>query len=210
MTSRFRAAAAAVALAAVSAVVLLPNSREPDNLGAAVGRSPRQVYPDSVLIRTDVCPFECCVYGEWTATSPIAVGSREGLERDTVFVIRPAETFAALTGNVHVTGIQRVVVMRPVSGLQALATDHDFAVGDTLLVLDYIGEGLFNVWLDGTVYRVEQFWSEAPWDPGAGAAGYSVGEYASEWWVQARNADGLVGWFRAGSTDTPDGADACA
>ena len=71
--------------------------------------------------------------------------------------------------------------------------DRTLSPGDTLVLLDYVGEGFYNVWLDGDVVEVTDFWSSATDRP----RGEVIGEHVTEWWVHATAPDGSSGWFRA-------------
>jgi hypothetical protein len=150
------------------------------------------------------------VYGQWVARSAIPVASAER-GTDTLFTLRPGDTVTAVTGNVHVTSLQRVVVTREVPDLQSWPVGPPLAAGDTLFVLDYIGEGYYNVWRDGAVYEIQAFWvGESEWTPDGDAPAYSVGSPSTEWWVHVRSAARGEGWFRMPPGFHFDGSDACA
>jgi hypothetical protein len=87
----------------------------------------------------------------------------------------------------------------------------EFLPGDTLLTLNYIGEGFYRVW-DGTGTReVQQFWWPADAEDAApdwARHGQATGTYESEWWIRSRRTDGVEGWFRAPDRYIP-GSDAC-
>src|SRR5258708_19315465 len=44
------------------------------------------------------CPFECCQYGQWTASSTKQVLSEQRKTASVAFTIRPGETVQAVTG----------------------------------------------------------------------------------------------------------------
>ena len=77
---------------------------------------------------------------------------------------------------------------------------------DTLLVLDYVGEGFFNVWDGEEVREVEAFW----WPRPGAAAADTLGSLRQEWWTHATTPGGASGWFTPDSLPAIDGADACA
>jgi hypothetical protein len=119
----------------------------------------------------------------------------------------PAGTkLRADTSLVVVTRIGLVVLRRPYSegegGLR-------FASGDTLLVLDYLGEGTTRVWWRGQIALVETFWDRAAMGKDTGAE--LVREPRREWWahVMALDPKGVrEGWLEA-TRYRVDGADAC-
>jgi len=149
-----------------------------------------------MLLRRGACPFECCIYRDWTARAPIDVLAAPEVGSDILWKIDPNEGFRAATGHVEVTGLTQVVVMREAEG---------FTPGDTLFVLDYAGEGFFNVWHAGTVSQPMQFWTDEEWTLSSRAAGYSLGEYSAEWWIEVTGPTGATGWVQ-GATAAFDGA----
>lgn len=161
----------------------------------------RQRVPRDLLLRRGACPFECCIYRDWKATGEIPVVADERGAAPPVFTIGAGETFRADSGNVHVTSIALV----PVADSVGDPPYWSFGPGDTVVVLDYIGEGFYNVWHDGRVVEVPTFWSDRPITAGDG----SIGEHATEWWVHITMPDGRTGWMRADTAPQITGADAC-
>jgi hypothetical protein len=158
--------------------------------------------PDSLLHRTGACPFECCVYRTWTPTGEVPL--REQPRRSLPIVQRlPAgEPFQADSGFVRITGISVLAVADSVD-----AGPATFGPGDTLVVLDYLGEGRWNVWDGRRVQEVSGFWGAEVANPKAELIGGA--EYAREWWVHATTRDGVRGWIDADSVARLSGADAC-
>jgi hypothetical protein len=104
---------------------------------------------------------------------------------------------------VRITGISVVAVADSVD-----ADPGTFGPGDTLVVLDYVGEGRWNVWDGSRVLELSGFWgAEAP-RPVAELIGGA--EYAREWWVHATTSDGVRGWLDADSVARLAGVDACS
>jgi hypothetical protein len=140
--------------------------------------------PPEWYVSRDACPFQACIYREWTALEGAAVFDKPdgAIQIDR---LRPGERVHALTGEVH---------SKP---LITLAT-HDFAEpgalslyapriirGETFYLLHSLGEGLWRVWHRGQVTEVMGAWT--PKDP--------LPETA--WWVQVITPRGLTGWVRA-------------
>lgn len=184
-------------------------------LDAAVRRHVERAGED-VLTRWGACPFECCVYREWLAESDIPVLAEPRADGAVLTTIPSGERFQADTGFVRVTSPQLVVVSAPVEAYR-IGPDApvggepaSFAAGDTLLVLDYVGEGYFNVLRAGELYSTPQFWpGEDGWPSGEDVKGEVTGEYAAEWWVRVRTGDGVEGWIDSYGAAVGD-ADACA
>jgi hypothetical protein len=158
--------------------------------------------PEDVRVRRGACPFECCIYRDWTSRAAYDVFAQERGEGAPAFSIPAGTTFHADSGNVHITGVSLVAVADSVSDGDYWA----FGAGDTLVVLDYIGEGHYNVWHDGEVRDVAGFWG-AEQTP---AVAEQLGSYESQWWVHITLADGRTGWIRNDPPREIDGADRCA
>jgi hypothetical protein len=155
-----------------------------------------------VRVRRGACPFECCIYRDWTARAEYDVYAAERGEGAPAFTIPAGTAFRADSGNVHITGVSLVAVADSVSDGDYWA----FGAGDTLVVLDYIGEGHFNVWHDGEVRDVAGFWGAERMP----AVAEQLGTYEAQWWVHLTLPDGRTGWFRNDPPRQIDGADRCA
>jgi hypothetical protein len=171
-----------------------------DSASLAAIRRFRALVPADQLVRRGACPFECCTYREWTAEGEIPVLAEERGAGRPLFTLSPGQRFHADSGNVWITSLLLVAVHDPVGD----PPYWSFERGDTLVVLDHIGEGHFNVWHDGRVLDVEGFW--APWRQGGAR---TIGEHGSEWWVHVALPDGRTGWFEASPSVQFAGADAC-
>ena len=160
--------------------------------------------PDSALLRRGACPFECCVYGDWRATTDIPVQERPARDASRAFTLARGARFKADSGHVKVTGAGIVVVYDTVP---AAGGNPQFLPGDTLVVLDYVGEGHWHAWLRARIIGpIGGFWGAEVDSP----RGAYYGDYRKEWWVHATDPQGRSGWFRADSTYRFSGADACA
>lgn len=157
-----------------------------------------------LFVRPGACPFECCRYGDWTAESTIPLRAAKRLEAQVLSTLAPEEHFRADSGTVHVTGLMLVAVRDTLSAYLG-ENPRRLAAGDTLVLLEPLGEGYFNVWHRGEVLASEPFWDP----PNDTLRADRIGEYAREWWVHATAADGRSGWFLADSVELR-GADACA
>ncbi|MBD3393073.1 MAG: hypothetical protein GF410_13730, partial [Chitinivibrionales bacterium] len=106
-----------------------PNCSPEIDTSVAVAKS---VPQPAVVIRKGACPFECCQYGAWVARSTIEVlAEPAGSVIDTLL---PGDTVVTRTGEVYVTP-SLFVLAREVDGANP---------GDTIHLLDYVGEGFFN------------------------------------------------------------------
>ena len=161
----------------------------------------RAQLPAEILVRGNACPFECCVYGAWVADTVIPMYAAPRGTGTAAFTLAKGATLAADTGVVFVTQIALAIVEDTVAD----GPNPVLLPGDTLVLLDPIGEGYWKAWRRGQVLETVPPFFESWWRPAP--AGRLIGEPAREWWARA-TANGRTGWFR------PDryrvrGADAC-
>ena len=134
------------------------------------------------------CPFECCVYGTWTAERPLTAYVSPGDTSAVAFTVDTGSSFEADTGYVAVTQSGLVVVNQPMDIYRSYESSRPVAAGDTLYLLDYVGEGVYNAWLADSLYQIE---SAGP----SGPAYRTLREPEQTWWVHAVLADGRDGWL---------------
>ncbi len=203
---------------------------EPDSEGAPAGAAPgttaavetpttpapaapRTGGPPEPYVSRGACPFECCTYGDWlleTAAPAFPVASTDPAPSFQI----PANTrVRADSGNVIVARPGLVVADRPFP-VQGTDGAPVVAAGDTLWLLDYIGEGYVHTWYRGQTYETSgEYW---PWDP-ADASAPGAPDYAARrlrdtdasWWVHVTLPDGRAGWVRMDDVEAT-GDDACA
>lgn len=150
-------------------------------------------------VRPGACPFECCTYGTWTPEQPVVIYAAEGDTTVAADTIPAGEAFTARTGNVHLDGIPTVVLTDTLSGYDSFGTGAvvTLQAGDTVQVLDYVGEGAWNVRAGGRVLQVTRFWHtpDRPADPGFPDIAAAPAEPVSSWWVSVERGDGRTGWL---------------
>lgn len=163
--------------------------------------------PPGNYVASGACPFECCMYGEWTATEATKLYREPGSDEG-VATIQPGKV-AALGGEMR---------LRPTPVLVRNAVaDYDESVsepGSIVFLLDYQGEGHGNVWIDGEVKSLgwtgvqehcaapnRECWGEVlkPEDAGEWLTGV--------WWIEIKAQDGTTGWTSAADHFT--GKDGC-
>jgi hypothetical protein len=168
-----------------------PSELERDTRGPRNPTSPAEPY-----IVQGACPFECCQYGEWQATTKTPVYASEGTVGPSVFTLRPGDSLKAITGNVHVSRVGRVRIVEKVDRGWAEFEEHKLpapAVGDTVYILSYAGEGHWEYWYRGLVGTGPELWSDLM---GAGIVpGRLVAEPESKWWVHLIDRRGRSGWL---------------
>lgn len=155
----------------------------------ALGPAQNADAPKLPYIDRDVCPFECCQYGEWTAGPSQRAYKSTGKESGLAFTIRPGEKVQALTG-VVITRKAGIVIVRK----ETRFYDVTVPAGAKLYVLHRSGEGVALFWYKGGTHSGELYAEEVhkasakrPWDV------QSLPE--TEWWVKVRNQHGGMGWL---------------
>ncbi len=149
-------------------------------LGAAVYA--QDTRPNVPYVQRDICPFECCQYGQWTARSPLKVYKQEGDSSVIAFTIKPGEQFTALRGNVHITKL----------GISIIRKSFDqFIAGDKVYILSYRGEGAYDLWYKGKeidldLNKLEELWTNSE----------SLQEPKMTWWVLIETKHGKRGWLK--------------
>ncbi len=130
-------------------------------------------------IQHDICPFECCQYGEWIAGTKLEAYKKEGEISSVAFIIKPGEHFYAIRGNVHIIK-PGVAVVKKSFGM--------FTVGDIIYILSYEGEGVYDLWYKGKELDLDNqdlLWENSDWK--------SSPEMV--WWVLVKNGQGKEGWL---------------
>lgn len=168
----------------------------------------------TVFVRWGACPFECCVYRDWVAEAPVVVRAEPSSSARVLATLAVGDRFEADTGFVHITSPQLVIVTGTVEAYRIRprpdgGEPDSLGVGDTVLVLNYQGEGHY-VLTDGTeTYSAGQFWpGEDGYEPYGGARGRTIGRHEAEWWAHVRTSAGVEGWIDAYASELGN-VDAC-
>ncbi len=153
------------------------------------------------------CPFEGCTYTSWTTSGETAVYAVAGDTSSTAFMLPAGTHMEADRGFVLLTRIGVYVADRPTEVFVTADETHAVAAGDTLLVLDYEGEGSYRVW-HGGVLAFSGAGADLP-VPGQGTPALrQTVEPAQQWWAHVHLADGRDGWLWMDETPPVEGADA--
>lgn len=158
---------------------------------------------EGVYVDVGECPGEGCKYDEqWVAKQPVTVLAEPRANATTLFTIPQGESVRTITGEVH-TVPGRFVVHRD---------EDEFAVGDTVLVYTYLGEGYFRVLHNSLLKDANLHFS--PWGGGSGTRcdnpqfcfGTLQKDLEFEWWVNVRTQNHMEGWilFATDSFKIPD------
>lgn len=163
--------------------------------------------PPEDYIAKGACPFECCMYGEWTALEPKTL-YRAPESGEKVGTIGANQTVDALDGEMRLRPTPVLVRFAGIDGLTAKE-------GDIVFLLDYQGESFGHIWVNGEVQSAS--WSGARencpspnqecW--GEVLRAEDAGEWRNGvWWVQIKTKGGTTGW--TSQTDHFTGADGCS
>jgi hypothetical protein len=157
------------------------------------------------------CPFEGCVYREWTANGPVTARAARIRNASIVFTVPRAAKVTALTGVVITVKAGRVRFRQPIdlqvvgrSGSLTATENGSLHVepGETLFLLTYHGEGFTRAWFKGRVYDEvdgsEFFNGLCDAEPDR-CNGQILERPERVWWVQIQNVQGQIGW-----TDQPE------
>ena len=150
-----------------------------------------QPVPKLPFFDWNACPFEGCVYRNWTAESAVDVFDTWKPNRTRIATISAKAVVTAVSGVVitNKPGVIRMDKDRPEDNLQR---------GDTIFTYTYIGEGFSIVWFKGRLYR-EYDISFAKWPDGSGCGGtHCAATYVDlgkkVWWAKVKTKSGIVGW----------------
>jgi hypothetical protein len=168
------------------------------------GSLPRR--PVAPLRIDGACPFECCAYGDWTTTGESTL-YEEPDPASARWTVPAGTRLEAVSGFVVLTEIGVAVARDTIRMFAEYGAERLAAAGDTLFLLDNVGEGFRRVWHQGSVLQtdaVSGFVSE-----GSVPAAEILSQPLQEWWAQARALDGRAGWLWMDHTPRMEGADAC-
>ena len=199
-----RVAALAVALAACgdrggasgSDTTAAGGTAQGDTAAAAEERVPRE------FVARGACPFECCVYGEWTLRTDATLRESAARSSEIVTTLTEGTTVRADSGMVIVR--PGLLVMTRTSPRANLGDTVTFQPGDTVELLDYVGEGFRRVRWHGRELQVEEFWRYSD-----STAARVLREPEQHWWAYFTHPSSQRrGWVLMDSVRVR-GADAC-
>ena len=142
------------------------------------------------------CPFEGCVYREWTAKAVVIVRVERRRDAPVSFSLQAGEKVTALTGVVVTLRPGRVEFRQPKT-LNTSTKPIRIEPGQTLYLLTYQGEGFTKAWFNGALYRdvdASDFLNAVCDFQPDRCTGRVVERWQSEWWVNVRTRSGRLGW----------------
>lgn len=176
-------------LGALAAVAFAPGVSRGQDAEARAETVPRPRSPYVVA----ACPGECCHYGTWRFVTPAEVRGEPHRAATVVARIGAGHRVRADSGLVRIDTIGLAVVRRDFRDADA---GHAYRGGDTLLVLDYLGEGFSNVWVHGErrqLSLLEMRLKGAPVTQPDTATLVELRPAAQEWWAHVTLAPRRAG-----------------
>lgn len=146
--------------------------------------------PPAMLSDEGACPFECCVYREWSVEADTTLHAEPKEGSPVVAQAGKGTRARGLTGVVITTEPGRFEVLRAVKG----AGGHSYEPGEIVWVYTYRGEGFFKVWHRGEFVEEEALFMLSGSVPRGYDWGHALAQPKSTWWVKVRTADGKEGW----------------
>lgn len=182
---------------------------DPDTLALSAD-DVRVDRPRAPLRVEGACPFECCTYGTWTTTAETAIFAAPG---DTTaapaFTVPAGTELAVESGHVLLTRIEAVALRDDAPLFLGYDETRMALAGDSVLVLDYVGEGTYRVWHRDTLYQADGA-AVLPRSDEPTATHADPGAAHRQWWARAEVPGGRAGWLWMDRTAAVEGADACS
>lgn len=148
------------------------------------------------------CPFECCRYGEWVMRTAATLRSNYRGSPDSVGILAAGDKVRADSGVVVLQPMGLAIVTDTTLKFETAGAKPAVRVGDTLLLLDYHGEGYRSVRWHDMVFTMEE-----QWDSTGSRGARLVRKPVSAWWVHMTRGN-LRGWVNMTGVEV-GGSDAC-
>jgi hypothetical protein len=138
------------------------------------------------------CPGEYCGYGAWKFSESLTLRVRPDIASDSIGFVAAAQPICADSGFVVIDPPGVIVITETPPDINFLEEQPPFVSGDTVIVLDYTGEGYWHVrWRDSVIHAY------AYWFHRNLAGGVQVVRAVRNfWWVHVTDrASGAKGWI---------------
>lgn len=158
--------------------------------GNSFAQTPKMPFAD-----VGACPFECCIYRQWTATKNTVIYQQMRENSPVAFKVK---------GREKVTGVTGVVITTKAGTVKALKnftfSNNKISVkaGNLFYLLTYRGEGFFLIWYKGKKFEDEILDENTM---------KLLSEPKSVWWVKIKNRKGQIGWTKM--PENFDNKDSC-
>jgi len=149
-------------------------------------QSPKVPYKDA-----GACPFECCLYREWTVKKDTIIYKQMSEKSAVAFKVKRREKVTGVTGVVITNKAGTVKVLK-----NYVATEDSknidgkkFSIksGEIFYVLTSLGEGFHRLWYKGKFFQ-DEIYNEKNMK--------ILTQPKSVWWVKIKNRKGQIGWSK--------------
>jgi hypothetical protein len=154
-------------------------------------KSQATLEPALPVLDWGACPYEKCMYREWTVHKSIVVYDTWKPEQREI---------AKLSTGDKVTGVTGVVITdRPgIVRMDRDVPERNLKQGDIISTYAYRGEGFSAVWFQGRFYHeFDLSFAKRPDGTGCGGA-HCAATYVDlgekKWWAEVRLKSGAIGW----------------
>jgi hypothetical protein len=164
------------------------------------GLVPRPVAP----LRVPGCPTECCHYGRWTFRESLTLRASPASDAPVILRASPPVHVIADSGFIALDTLGLILVMGPASR----SSTEALAVGDTVVVLEPVGEGWNGAWVRGRSIQIE---ADAAMPPESlPRLGLRLLRPLHEiWWAHVKTATHQAGWVNMEQRATVIGVSDC-
>lgn len=165
-------------------------------LGATSAFLSGQDNPPDFFISKGACPFECCVYREWTALGYVALFDHPN--GHLIGHIRKAAHVTAITGEVIAPHPLRFQVHDPRDRLDRSGVP----TGAVVYLLHLVGEGFWLVWYHRKTVAI---------NPNYANENFTGPLPKYHWWAKVKMHSGRMGWVLMNANHLKfENVDACA
>ncbi len=139
------------------------------------------------------CPFECCTYREWTATTETTLRKDFNDSSPVVSTVKPKEQVRGVTGVVVTTKAGPVKILKAQSLHRENGKDEvSLQPGDIVYNLHYIGAGYDKFWFKGQTLvdqtDIRKIGKTEWWEV--------IDLPTWVWWAKVQRPNGEIGWTR--------------
>ena len=139
---------------------------------------------------TGHCPGEYCKYGNWKLRRGVVVRHEPRVDADSIGFVPPERNISADSGFVVVGPPGLVLVTGRPRGLDFAVYLPSFTLGDTVIVLNDLSEGYWNV-----IWRKCLTISYGYWDSAGVNGARLLRKARRRWWVHVTDgSSGTKGW----------------
>lgn len=161
-------------------------------------QGPKVPYKD-----VGACPFECCLYRQWTANKDTVIYKQMSEKSPVAFKVKRREKVTGVTGVVITNKAGTVRALKDFTATEDSKdiTGNKFSIksGDIFYVLTSMGEGFHQLWYKGKFFQ-DEIYNEKNMK--------ILTVPKADWWVKIKNRKGQIGWTKL--PENFDNKDGCS